>query len=1116
MKQLFLISSLFILSLGLSAQTIKALNQQVLELYKKGDYVNALQLAEKTYAEGKRDSPESDPEFITTVFALATLYKQTKQYEKAEPLFMQVVEMKRKTVGNEHPQFLFSLTALVSFYSGTGQFEKAVPVAIKAAETAIKINGENSKDHAMAASNLGFIYFNLKKNDKAEEYYLRSATIKKAVYGEKHAEYASMLFVLGNFYMETGQFNKAEQDYQKALAIRKTVFGEEHEEYTLVLNELAILYSAIGQYQKSEQVRLEEIAITKKLVGENHPDYATSLSNLATHYTLLARYNEAESLNIRAKEIRKNVLGDNSIGYAISLINLGGLYSDQGQYEKAEPLIRQAIAIREKLLGKGHIDYAAGLNALAILQLRLGAVDKAIPLFEEVLTINRNAVGEDRPGIETALNNLAYAYLEDGQLEKAELFHIRAVDASKKIFGEKDPKYALSLNNLAMVYKKKMEYDKAEAMLKKVLEIKQGLVGEGHPDYAASLNNLAMLYVDKKEYARAEQLYNQILGICKKTLTPAHPYYHGAIDNMAMLKMDMEQYDTAAILLSASTKIDIDKLKRTFSILSEKEKAIYISSKFLVADYYNSVLFYHRKISPAFYIENYDLQLFLKSLTLADTRNVLDAIRSNTDTTVRQLFSTWQANRSFLAKQQVLPVADRDPGLANTEDATENIEKELGKRSARFRNQQKAMLIKMQDVQEHLAADEAAVEFVSFNLYHKKPADSVLYAAYVLRKQDAAPVFVPLFEMRQLQKLFDSAGTTATSMVNMFYRGTDLKNKTTSISLGKDLYDLVWAPLEPHLEGIKKISYTPAGKLFSIAFHALPVDSTTVLMDKYRLQQFTSTRQVALREKGKQNNQPGSITLFGNASFTLDSVQLAKGKEQKEKSSTSSYLPYNRGNRGGTWTDLPGTAAEVDTINNFFQQNKILSRSFTQANASEENLKALSGNAPQILHIATHGFFLPAPGNKKNESRPGEQNAYTLADDPLLRTGLILSGGNYAWSGKTPIEGVEDGIATAYEISQLNLSGTELVVLSACETALGDVKGSEGVFGLQRAFKMAGVKKMIVSLWQVPDKETAELMTAFYSYWLKGKTIDQAFAMAQSDMRKKYPPFYWAAFVMLE
>jgi CHAT domain-containing protein len=128
----------------------------------------------------------------------------------------------------------------------------------------------------------------------------------------------------------------------------------------------------------------------------------------------------------------------------------------------------------------------------------------------------------------------------------------------------------------------------------------------------------------------------------------------------------------------------------------------------------------------------------------------------------------------------------------------------------------------------------------------------------------------------------------------------------------------------------------------------------------------------------------------------------------------------------------------------------------------------------------------------------------------------MFAGCNYAWSGKTPIDGVEDGIATAYEISQLDLSNTELVVLSACETALGDVKGNEGVFGLQRAFKMAGVKKMIVSLWQVPDKETVELMTNFYTYWINGKSISSAFYQAQEEMRKKYPPYFWAAFVLIE
>jgi CHAT domain-containing protein len=295
----------------------------------------------------------------------------------------------------------------------------------------------------------------------------------------------------------------------------------------------------------------------------------------------------------------------------------------------------------------------------------------------------------------------------------------------------------------------------------------------------------------------------------------------------------------------------------------------------------------------------------------------------------------------------------------------------------------------------------------------------------------------------------------------------------------------------------------------------MAVDSVTTLMDKYQLQQYTSTRNVALRAAQQKSNKLQNITLFGNPTFTMDSTAIVK-TNKTTTFNTTVYTPPNRNARGGSWNELPGTAAEVKKINDLFIANKSSTKIFIGKNASEENLKALSGNSPQVLHIATHGFFLPDPEKKKRENDFSQaDNTYSLANDPLLRSGLILAGGNYAWNN-TPIDGVEDGILTAYEIAQLDLSNTELVVLSACETALGDVKGSEGVFGLQRAFKMAGVKKMIVSLWQVPDKETAELMTAFYSYWLGGKSIEDAFATAQADMKKKYPPFYWAAFVLVE
>jgi CHAT domain-containing protein len=249
----------------------------------------------------------------------------------------------------------------------------------------------------------------------------------------------------------------------------------------------------------------------------------------------------------------------------------------------------------------------------------------------------------------------------------------------------------------------------------------------------------------------------------------------------------------------------------------------------------------------------------------------------------------------------------------------------------------------------------------------------------------------------------------------------------------------------------------------------------------------------------------------------MDSTMIVDKIPASEKANTSITANISRSENTVGWKQLSGTADEIRNIQTLFDKNKLNTNAFTQINATEEQFKSLSGNSPSIIHLATHGFFLPDPEKKKQEGfAADERNAFTLADDPLLRSGIVLSGANRVWSGKQPIEGREDGIVTAYEIAQMDLSKTDLVVLSACETALGDIKGNEGVFGLQRAFKLAGVKNMLLSLWKVPDAETAELMKDFYTYYLQDKTAREAFSSAQKDMRKKYKPYYWAAFVLIE
>ncbi|HPG73774.1 MAG TPA: CHAT domain-containing protein, partial [Bacteroidales bacterium] len=257
---------------------------------------------------------------------------------------------------------------------------------------------------------------------------------------------------------------------------------------------------------------------------------------------------------------------------------------------------------------------------------------------------------------------------------------------------------------------------------------------------------------------------------------------------------------------------------------------------------------------------------------------------------------------------------------------------------------------------------------------------------------------------------------------------------------------------------------------------------------------------------------------FGGVSYAADE-RLAEHLSQHYGVDADSLLQaFNSGvpqNTAAAWKFLPGTLSEVFHIADQLAANNREPILFTGAAASEEQFKKLTGSmAPQILHVATHGFAIPI--ESKKTAYQIFENSFVENNNPLFRTGLLLAGASRIWDKAPAIPGIEDGILTAYEVSNLDLRNTRLVVLSACETGLGDVKGSEGVYGLQRAFKMAGVPYVIASLWPVPDKETAVFMQLFYKNLLKTKDVRTAFAKTQKSMRKKYEPYYWAAFVLVE
>ena len=457
-----------------------------------------------------------------------------------------------------------------------------------------------------------------------------------------------------------------------------------------------------------------------------------------------------------------------------------------------------------------------------------------------------------------------------------------------------------------------------------------------------------------------------------------------------------------------------------------------------------------------------------------------------------------------------MPEDERPKNLWLLKTDTETLEKELTRLSSNFAEAKNALAVNWKQIQEKLQPNEIAIDLVAFNYYNKKWTDSIVYSAFVVGKGFKAPKYIALFEQKQLEFLL-------TRNKNQ----TD-NNKIDNQYADKAISDLFLKPLQNELNGITSIYLSPSGLGHQINFAALPVSETQTLGDKFKVHILGSTTELVnykVASLYKKTNL--ELLLYGNIDYDKSD---AKNKIITDTLATNNIEFVSITTRSTNTVKLKylaGSKIEINKINTLAQQNNFKSTIIEDKNATEESIKALDGSTkPFVLHLATHGFFFPdpkieIPQNLTIEESP-KKNFYKLADDPMMRSGLLFAGANNFWGKPNENISTDDGILTASEISNLDLSACQLVVMSACETGLGDINGSEGVFGLQRAFKMAGVKNIIMSLWKIDDEKTVEFFDIFYANCFSGKTIYEAFQVAQTKMKAKYSTYYWAGFVLLE
>jgi CHAT domain-containing protein/Tfp pilus assembly protein PilF len=934
-----------------------------------------------------------------------------------------------------------------------------------------------------------------------------------------------------------GKFAQALPLAQKFLKLAESARPTDLGKVNVAVANLAFIYDTLGRYTEAEPLFLRALSMDEKELGPNDPDVATDLDKLATIYTHLHRYADAEPLFLRAMAINDKAKDVDQGEESALLSDAASLFQDEGKFAQTESLYRRALAIDHKLSGDDSTEVATDLNNFANLYDAEGKYAEAEALYKSALSIDEKNLSPDDPGLATDLHDLADHYSHVGDSAQAESLGLRALHIREKALGPDSPQVASTLNILAQLYQDDRRYAEAEPLFERSLKIREKVFGTDNPGVATGLNNLGSLDESMGQYDKAEALYRQSLGILEKFTVPGNPDLETAILNLAIILASEGKVDEAEPLFQRGFLSLFNRFQANSAFMTEKERLGFLDLvPYIFPRYFSFVHTFHDK-NPALTGSMYNLLLWQKGFVAGSVTDMRRQVEASGDTEALKLLGELSAKRTQLAALLSVKPSDNEAEAWHTQvdklraDA-DQAERALVARSSAFTHHQTLDRTTWQQVRDALQPGEAAIEFARFRFYPKTKTNSVYYAALVItRETKDQPRYIFLGDDKQIES--DAIAHFKESLAT---RG--FQPPPEEAVPGPHAYELVWKPLESALAGITRVDLATDGVLNQVPLGIIPAPDGKLMMEKYDLRLVSSTRDL-LRPPAPAA--APTALLIGNPTFDLsdDNQRAALGKLGNPKPPNDLGAPSypqlltekvgnqtpSTSNRNSTLPSLPGTGIEVEAIADLLHQHGWQTTVYT-GDSALKTVVTLSGS-PRVLHLATHGFFLPDPegssefaGDIRSILQPEQ---YSALNDPMLRSGLYFAAADRTLAGKPSPPDLDNGVLTALEAGNLNLEKTQLVVLSACDTGKGDEKNGEGVFGLRRALEEAGAQSVLMSLWSVPDKETLDLMQRFYAEWLGGTEMHQALKAAQLEMREEVKrthdgndlPYYWGAFVLV-
>jgi CHAT domain-containing protein len=1022
-------------------------------------------------------------------------YLQQGLFQQALPLAEKAYQIRRKRLGEKHPNTLISLNNLAMTYQGLGRLSEALPLSEKVYRLLKEMLGEKHPYTLASRNNLAQIYQDLGRLSEALPLLEKGYRLRKEVLGEKHPDTFLSINNLAKIYQYLGRLSEALPLLEKNYRLSKEVLGEKHPDTLKSLNNLALIYQDLGRLSEALPLFEKGYRFRKELLGEQHPDTLNSLGNLAMIYQDLGRLSETLPLLEKVYRLRKEMLGEKHPSTLTSLNNLGFIYNALGRLDDALFWYEKGYRLRKELLGEKHPDTLQSLNNLAGIYNTVGSLSDALPLLEKGYRFSKEVLGEQHPNTLTSLNNFAMIYKDLGRLSEALPLLEKVYRLRKEMLGEKHPSTLTSLNNLVQIYQELGRVSEALPLSEKVYFLFKEVLGEKHPSTLTSLNNLAHIYQELGLVSKVLPLSEKVYRLYKEALGEKHPDTLISLNNLAFAYAKTSK-TKKAIKHFEKLVAGVEQLRSSGNFSAENRQALFkqwVHGYFALSELY---------IGQSKNEDAFRLAEMSKARTLLESLAAKLAAQTSglSDAELGQL-QQYDERLAFLNNKIAKALADN---RVEQRIALETEKNQWVNKRHQFHQQLMKKYPKyaqLSDVQ-ILTAEQGA----------RLLPDNAVLISYLVHEN-----FVLAFTLQSNGQLtahdLGKIPNLETDIKDYHYRlmkgsrgqpiRPQAKQKRTdklSRQLGKQLLE----PLKPIINNKTHWIISPSGPLALIPYETLRLEGEQPVIAQHQISYVQSLSMLALLQQRNQVYQRlkkrGSLLAMGAPIYQKISANpLAQTPSTADFNIArtlvrSSHDPqrYIRAfeQLNKTWKNLPGTLTELNHLGNLFKKQKPCI--YKKAQATEANLQRLNKQGIlakyRYLVFSAHGYLSPQV--------------------PALSS-IVLG----LLNNPTGI----DGYVTAGEWPGYDLK-SDLMVLSACETGLGEAVSGEGVMGLPYAFYVAGNKNTLLTLWSISDEITAEFITRFFAKLKAGQGQIQALTATKREFMKRggnySKPMYWAAFVL--